>query len=167
MGQWEGPLEGVGVSSGSLAEPARIGSEAPASAATRCTPGDIIRSQLLRHARLVKFFLVGGINTLFGYGVFALMIWLGLHYGLAAAISTIAGVLFNFKTTGRLVFGSHDNKRIFLFVAAYVTTYLLNLALLELLTRAGLNAYHSGLLLIIPMALVSYHLLSRFVFREP
>ena len=64
----------------------------------------------------VKFVLVGILNTAFGYLVFALLLFLGLHYTLAVILSTIAGVLFNFKTTGTLVFKNHNNKLIFKFV---------------------------------------------------
>jgi len=34
--------------------------------------------------RFIRFLLVGGVNTLFGYGVFVSLIYIGLHYSLAA-----------------------------------------------------------------------------------
>ncbi|MGC7556563.1 GtrA family protein, partial [Pandoraea pneumonica] len=60
----------------------------------RYTAGAAIRGEI----RLVNYFLVGGLNTLFGYGVFAVCLWIGLHYSLAIAISTVLGTLFNFKS---------------------------------------------------------------------
>jgi len=120
-----------------------------------------------RYQRLLAFFVVGGLNTLFGYGVYALMILVGLTVPVAIAVSTVAGVLFNFKTTSRLVFGNRDNSKIVRFVAAYLVTYMLNVGLAGLLVRAGLNSYLAGAAAILPMALVSYFILSRFVFRKP
>lgn len=45
----------------------------------------------------VKFILVGILNTAFGYGAFALLMYTGLHYSAAVVLSTIAGILFNSK----------------------------------------------------------------------
>ena len=60
---------------------------------------------LIKKRKFVRFLLVGVLNTLFGYFSFATLIIIGLDYKLAALLATIIGVLFNFQTTGRLVFG--------------------------------------------------------------
>ncbi|MHC5824813.1 MAG: GtrA family protein, partial [Nostoc sp.] len=43
--------------------------------------------------RFIRFLIVGGINTLFGYSLFALLILLNFHYEIAALISTACGIL--------------------------------------------------------------------------
>lgn len=116
--------------------------------------------------RLIRFFLVGGVNTLFGYGAYALLLFIGFHYAWAALLGTIAGVTFNFFTTGRLVFDRSTSGGWFRFVAVYAVVYLLNVAALWVLERFGINPYVSGLILIVPMACVSYLLMRRFVFRS-
>lgn len=116
--------------------------------------------------RLLRFFLVGGVNTVFGYGAYALFLLIGLHYVWAALLGTVAGVIFNFFTTGRLVFDRSTSGGLFRFVAVYAVMYLLNVAALWVLDRFGLNPYVSGLILILPMACVSYLLMRRFVFKE-
>lgn len=113
---------------------------------------------------MLRFLLVGGLNSLFGYGVFWLMLRLGLHYGAASAIATVLGVLFNFQSTGRLVFKSSDNSRIIRFVLVYVFVYGVNVAALAALLRLGVSAYIGGLLLILPLALLAYYLSARYVF---
>ena len=67
----------------------------------------------------IKFLAVGVLNTLFGYGIFALLLFIGLHYAVASILATICGVLFNFKTTGTLVFNNNDNRLIFKFISVY------------------------------------------------
>ncbi|MDN4574778.1 polysaccharide biosynthesis protein GtrA [Pandoraea cepalis] len=131
-------------------------------ARVRSLAGAAVRGEI----RLVNYFLVGGLNTLFGYGVFALCLRIDLHYSLAIAISTVLGTLFNFKSTGKLVFRSSDNSRIVHFVLVYGVVYLVNVAAVAVLVRLGLNAYLSGLVLIVPLALLAYHLNSRFVFNR-
>lgn len=115
----------------------------------------------------VKFLLVGIMNTAFGYGLFALFIYLGLYYPLAVLFSTILGVLFNFKTIGKLVFGSSDNGLIFRFILVYIITYLLNIYFLWLFKKFGFeNMYINGFVLLIPLAVVSFLLNKFFVFRR-
>jgi putative flippase GtrA len=125
-----------------------------------------VQAALRGDIRLVRFLLVGGLNTLFGYGVFALMLWFGLHYSASSAIATVMGILFNFKSTGRLVFKSSGNSRIARFILVYIIVYGVNVASLALLLRVGIGAYAGGLLLILPLALLAYSLNANFVFRS-
>lgn len=115
-------------------------------------------------ARFVRFLLVGGLNTAFGYGVFVGCLWLGMHYALAGAISTVLGVLFNFKTTGGLVFRSRRNGRLPQFVSVYVVTYAFGTLCIGLMLEFGIPEWLGGLILILPSAIVSYVLNRRFVF---
>lgn len=115
----------------------------------------------------VRFVLVGGINTLFGYGLFSLLIYLSFHYTLAVALSTIMGVLFNFFTTGRLVFKNFDANKIFRFIFIYIVLYLINIGSLFILESFGyLNMYVNALVLIIPLSILSFILNKYYVFRS-
>lgn len=119
------------------------------------------------HRTFIKFLIVGGLNTAFGYLIFALFIWLGVHYSLASFLSTILGIIFNFFTTGRLVFKNKDNSLIFRFFAVYGISYLINITFIWLITLSGYqNMYIIGLALIIPCAVISYVLMKVFVFGE-
>ena len=117
--------------------------------------------------RFIRFLLVGVLNTIFGYAVFALFVLLHLHYAVAALLSTICGVLFNFKTTGRLVFGSRDNSRILRFFGVYVVTYVLSVSFLRMTTAYRWNVLVAAALLLPPMAVVSYTLSRLFVWGLP
>ena len=113
----------------------------------------------------IRFILVGILNTIVGYGLFALFIYLGLHYSLAVLLSTILGVLFNYKSIGSLVFSSKA-KRLHRFVAVYLFIYCLNVSgLWMILNYTGIeNIYLSGAVLLAPMAVVSFVLNKKFVF---
>lgn len=114
----------------------------------------------------LRFLAVGALNALFGYGCFALLIFAGVHYTAAVLLATIAGALFNFKTTGRLVFGSSDNRRLFRFLAVYAVVYAVNVTLLKVLLLAGLGPYVGGALLVLPVALLAFILMKRLVFNN-
>ena len=113
----------------------------------------------------LRFLVVGGVNTLFSFAVYALLILLGLHYVLAALISTICGILFNFKTTGTLVFKNKDNRLLLRFFGVYTFTYFINIGLLKLFDMAGVGSLVAGAIIVLPMAVVSFLLMRRFVFK--
>jgi putative flippase GtrA len=111
-----------------------------------------------------RFIAVGIVNTVFGYSLFALFIYSGLHYALASFIGTVLGVLFNFFTTGRIVFKNLDKRRLPWFFGVYGITYVLGIMGLGLLDAWGIDMYRAGLVMIPPSAVVSYILNRQFVF---
>jgi putative flippase GtrA len=118
-------------------------------------------------SHFIRFILVGILNTMVGYGLFALFIYLGLHYSLAVLFSTILGVLFNFKSIGRLVFNTSDNERIYHFIGVYMLLYLLNVSGLWGLSSIGIeNMYVAGAILLVPLAIISFVLNKNFVFNQ-
>ncbi len=115
--------------------------------------------------RFIRFLLVGGLNTLFGYGIFALFLLIGLHYTLAGFLATIAGVIFNFNTTGRLVFKRNKWGLIFRFTSVYLITYLLNMAGIWAFEQVEVKPLVSGFILLLPMAVTAYFLQKTLVFQ--
>lgn len=120
----------------------------------------------LTKARFIRFLLVGALNTAFGYGLFALLILLKVPYALASLLATVAGIVFNFKSYGTLVFGSHDNRLIARFFAVYAVCYGVNLVPLWWGERAGISLLLVGAVMALPMAALSFVLNRRFVFES-
>lgn len=115
--------------------------------------------------KFIRFLVVGGINAAFGYLVFAILIFLNFHYSLAVLLSTVLGVLFNFRTTGRLVFRSADNNLIFRFFGVYTIIYILNTGALKVFRYYAFDMYLAGFLLLPPMAVIAFVLNRGFVFK--
>jgi putative flippase GtrA len=125
--------------------------------------------QLIRQLwaiQIIRFLFVGGINTVFGYGVFALFILLHLHYVVAALLANICGVLFNFKTTGTLVFKNKGNRLIFRFFGVYIITYFINVGLLKVFDYYGIKSLIAGAIIVLPLSLLSFTLMKKFVFNN-
>ena len=117
--------------------------------------------------RFLKFLMVGALNTVFGYSVFALFTYLNLHYTISTLLATILGILFNFKTTGCIVFKNGDNKLIFKFLFVYGVTYLLSIAILRICEYFGFtNMYLNYAILLLPNAMIAYSLMKKFVFTN-
>ncbi|RTD95860.1 GtrA family protein [Variovorax atrisoli] len=116
------------------------------------------------NSQLLRFMLVGGLNTVVGYALFAVFVWIGLPYPAAIGLATVLGVAFNFQSTGRLVFGGARLSQLGSFVAVYGFVYLLNVGSVALLLRAGLNVYVANAVVLVPLALLAFVLQRRFVF---
>ena len=116
--------------------------------------------------RLFRLFVSGAVNTLFSYLIYAGAILIGMHYTLAMLISTVLGIIFNFFTTGKVVFRSLEGRRFFLFMLVYAVTYVVNILLLRLLVDViHINKLIAGALVTLPVALLSYYLNARWTFR--
>lgn len=116
-------------------------------------------------AEFIRFVLVAILNTAFGYGIFAFLLWIGLHYTLALLLGTIIAILFNFKTYGVLVFRNGNNRLIVRFVLVYVFLYLCNVGGIALLKWCGLSSYLAGLIMLVPVGLLGYLLNKKFVYE--
>ena len=116
------------------------------------------------HSQLLRFLLVGGLNTLFGYAVFSLFLYLHFHYAAASFLGIILGILFNFKTYGRLVFNRRDNALIFRFVVLYAVLYLISTGGLWVFNRIGIDLYYANAMMLVPVSVLAFYLNRRFVF---
>lgn len=114
--------------------------------------------------RLTAFLLVGGLNTLVGYALFAGFVLLGFGMTQSLISSTALGVLFNFQSIGRLVFRSGNPKLLPRFAFVYVLQFAINLTLLHALRYAGLAPLLAQLILLPGLALASYFAMRHFVF---
>lgn len=114
----------------------------------------------------LRFLVVGLLNTAFGYGLFAVLTWLGQPYPLAIGLATIGGIAFNFQSTGRLVFSGAPWSRLSRFIAVYAVIYGVNVGAVTLLLTYGMGVYVANALVILPLALLAYTLQRKFVFTE-
>ena len=115
--------------------------------------------------KFILFLIVGLVNTGFGYGLFALLIYLKVHYALASLLANILGIIFNFKTTGIIVFRNNNNLLIFRFFLAYGISYFLGLLFLYICNYFQISNYIAGAVWLLPGAIISYFLLKSMVFR--
>ena len=118
------------------------------------------------NAIFIRYILVGALNTAFGYGVFGLMTFMGIHYSLAILFATIVGVIFNFITYGRLVFKRSGWKIIWRFIGVYGALYMINIAIVYIFLPVLLNVYVANGLATGFIAVLGFHLNKRYVYEK-
>jgi putative flippase GtrA len=115
--------------------------------------------------RAVRFLLVGVLNSAFGLGVFSGVVWMGQGTLTALLAGNAAGLIFNFLTTGGLVFRTLALHRLSRFAACYGSTLLVNYGLLAVISPVVTNKIVAQAILTLPMAAFSYAVMSLWVFR--
>ena len=114
---------------------------------------------------IVRFLAVGMLNTAFSYGIYAGFLYLGLGYQLANLIALVLGILFSFKTQGRLVFKNTDNRLFGRFLISWVLIYLGTITLIGRIIALGFDAYTAGALALPFSVALSYVMQKYYVFR--
>jgi len=119
----------------------------------------------LRRSTLARFIAVGGLNTAFSYLLYAGLVLAGIDYRVALTICSVVTIVWNFNTTGRLVFGNRRPALIFKFVAGYGLIYLVNLGLVILLAGFGVGELARQAVALPVIVLCSFALNRGWVFR--
>ena len=109
----------------------------------------------------MRFLVVGVLNTAFGYLLFALLLAVGLSPQPALALAFTGGIVWNYATHARLVFGASGIARLPAYVLAYLALYGVNALGLQLLLGVGLTPISAQGILILPVALLAYIAIGR------
>lgn len=112
----------------------------------------------------MRFLLIGVLNSLFGLAVFSAFIVVGAGTWTALVGGNAAGLVFNFFTTGSLVFRDLSPARAPRFVLCYVVTLAANAWLIDGLAPLVGNRIAAQALLTAPMAVCSYMMMAKLVF---
>lgn len=114
-------------------------------------------------ARLWRYYQAGVVNTLFGYGIYALLLQFGLGIYAAQAIAHVLGVVFNYLTYSRYAFRDSQGSKV-RFLLSYGANYLVSLAALAAAAQVFRSPYIAGLAAIIFVSLLNFFVLKHLVF---
>jgi putative flippase GtrA len=115
--------------------------------------------------RFVAFLGVGLVNTAFGYGVFTATEVVSGSPRLAVVAGNTLGVLFNYLSTGRLVFANRGLRALVPFVLGYGIVLAVNLAAVEALIRGGIGPFAAQAIALPWLVALAYAINRLVVFR--
>ncbi len=113
-----------------------------------------------------RFLVVGAVNTMFGYSVFAMLILIGNTPTLALILTYVIGVVFNFSTTRRFVFNHSKRASLLRFIIAYMVIYIFNIGLYSLIELVGTPPLVTQAFCLPVIAIFSFLLFKFQVFRN-
>ncbi len=119
----------------------------------------------LGRSQPLRFVLVGGFNTLVGYLIYAFLVAVGLVPEFALGTATVVGAIFNYFSTGGIVFGHRSLSRLPHFLAVYLALYVLNALALRWLINVGLSPFISQAVLLPVVASASFLCFRHLIFR--
>ncbi len=115
--------------------------------------------------QLWRYYQAGIVNTLFGYGVYAVLLTVGVWMYAAQLMAHVLGVAFNYFTYSRHTFAeTQASKR--RFVLSYAFNYVLGLAGLAGASSVIASPYVAGIVSILFVSLANYFVLKNLVFVE-
>lgn len=125
-------------------------------------------SQAFIVPKVIRFLLVGGLNTLVGFLVFSLAIYLSNgNVGLSLATNIGVGIFFNYLSYGIAVFKSLGKKQFAKFVLAYAFLYFINYIALRIMLDQQMNVYVAQFINLFYLAPISYVVFNKLVFVKP
>lgn len=121
------------------------------------------RVRLARFSQVWAYAQVGVVNAAFGYGVFALLILLGINLFAAQIISHLLGMAFNYVMFRRHVF-KDSRAAVGRYIIAYAVNYGIGLVILMGLNQVVPSDYLAGFLTIALVAVINFVVLKFLVF---
>jgi len=119
--------------------------------------------------RFIRFLIVGVLNTIVGYGTFAIGIYCNLYYYTAYILSYIIGVINSYILNKKFTFKSNDKslKEPLRFLTVYLFSFIIgSIAIYILIDLMGTNAYIAGLINLIFTTLISWFGHNKFSFKN-
>jgi putative flippase GtrA len=113
--------------------------------------------------RLWRYYQAGIVNTAFGFGLYALLVAVGLNMYLAQVIAHVLGVAFNYFTYSRHAFHDADVSKP-RFLLSYGVNYLLGLASLWSASQVIPSPYLAGFVAVVAVSVINYLVLRHWVF---
>jgi putative flippase GtrA len=116
-------------------------------------------------AELWRYYGVALVNTIFGYGVYSIFVFLHLNIYIAQILSRIFGMTFNYFTYKNHVFAGSGPNRV-KYILAYLLGYVLGVGFLTIFHSFVRSPYIAGFLSLICVSLINYFVLRKFVFAS-
>lgn len=118
-----------------------------------------------RILELWRYYQVGVLNTLFGFGIYSGLVALGLNLYVAQFLSHFVGVAFNYFSYSRHVFTDAGPAKL-RFILSYIGNYLLGLAALAVIAQFVRSPYLAGFSAVVIVSLINYFVLRHLVFKR-
>ena len=117
---------------------------------------------------LARFIGVGLLNTVVGYAIYGLFIFLKMPYLVALLMATIMGVIFNYFSIGRLVFKMQGGIFVFTkFIIAYSLIYGINAFALDGIIKSFQFNPYLGQAICVPLSvIISWLLMNYWVYKK-
>jgi putative flippase GtrA len=117
--------------------------------------------------RLYRYLAAGVLNTSTAYLVFSILLFLGTHYAAATLVGGLAGTVTAYRLNSKWVFNYRGKRRYGRFLALFVVSYLVNVAIQKALLTTGLvDGYVAGAVGTVATVVLGYLLARTWVFAE-
>jgi putative flippase GtrA len=114
-------------------------------------------------SKIFKYVGAGILNTVFGYTLYAVMIFCSVSYVYSLIISTVGGVIFNYYSFGRLVFRKNSSFVVFIkYILSYSMICAVNVILMGFIMANIVASPYIAQVICIPVGIIMGWVLMNF-----
>ncbi|WP_028605625.1 GtrA family protein [Ottowia thiooxydans] len=114
--------------------------------------------------QILRFLMVGGLNTAFSYFVYSLALYVGLNFIWANLCAVVCGILVSFRTQGKIVFKKTGSYAFIRYIGFWFVIWILNISLIWVIKQYINDPYVAGALALGPIVIASYFIQKYWVF---
>lgn len=121
------------------------------------------------HRKEIRFLFVGILNTIFGYGLYALFCFWKIDPTIAITFSTVLGTIHSYFWNKYYTFKvmKKSLKELIRFISVYTVAYVINLGVVYYFSRlTSVDKYLVGMVSIFVSTIISYVGHNWFSFKE-
>ncbi|MCP3849718.1 MAG: hypothetical protein GY694_05705 [Gammaproteobacteria bacterium] len=111
------------------------------------------------HVQMPIYLIVGGLNTIGAYALFALLLMLGLHYTIATLLPGIVSIYVGYVANKHIVFRAKDAHKwaLLYYYLFYFLVYLMNIGIQAVLySLHSYNGYINGAIALVITTIFSF-----------
>jgi putative flippase GtrA len=116
-------------------------------------------------SELWRYYRIGVLNTIFGAGLYFILVMVGFNLFVAQVLAHIVGMVFNYFMFKAHVFHG-VTPRVAPYVASYGFNYLLSVLVLSVIHKFIASPYLAGAATMGLVSIVNYFVLKGFVFTK-
>ena len=126
---------------------------------------DILRAEI--DSRFTRFLIAGGINTLVGFGIIFLLMFLGVSPQISNIFGYAVGLMVSFLLNRNWVFSAYNasiRRQIISFLLIFIVAFAINFLVLNILLISSINAWFAQVIAAAFYTIIFYVLNKRVVF---
>lgn len=119
-------------------------------------------------SKILKFLILGGLNTFFAYSILVFFLYIDFHYTIATLIAAIISIFSGYILNKYLVFNSNKSKNIFLYYIYWFVMYNINILIQFILLDYFIskNLYLNSLVSTLLVTILNFFINKNYFFKE-
>lgn len=114
--------------------------------------------------KLMRFLIIGSLNTLISIMNFSLLFYIGFHFWIAGAINLVMGIYISLYSHSKVTFKGHKSKPE-TFILTQLLFYTISSILLFYADKYSINIYLANISITLPLSILNFFIMKKYAFE--